>query len=182
MIHDTDFVISFLLVICQVNGGFFIDGLILFQDVMEMDALESEETSGSIHVWISSVKGDFKSSVKVLCYPLRLSLLLQLWITRRKLVLIIYLCCDFLVQVMIQPVEVTYDSEFILNVTAFCNVLKTIKFQPERVSMVAFMKFIPIMVHSATSRALPTLGIQFFFCTTRKDPQNWVIWSLMLWN
>lgn len=78
MIHDTDFVISFLLVIRQVNGGFFIDGLILFQDVMEMDALESEETSGSIHVWISSVKGDVKSSVKVLRYPLRLSLLLQL--------------------------------------------------------------------------------------------------------
>lgn len=49
--------------------------------------------------------------------------------------LIINLCCDFLVQVMIQPVEVTYDSEFLLNVMVFCNVLETIKFHPERVSM-----------------------------------------------
>lgn len=95
------------LITCLVNSGRMInpctkqDILVIRKDVMEMDALESEETSGSIHVWISSVKGDVKSSVKV----------------------------------MIQPVEVTYDSEFILNVTAFCNVLKTIKFQSERVML-----------------------------------------------
>ncbi|KAE9461490.1 hypothetical protein C3L33_06604, partial [Rhododendron williamsianum] len=85
--------------ILQVNGGIFIDGFILFQDVSEMDALETEETSGTIHVGISSVKGD----------------------------------AELLVKVMIQPVEVTYDSEFLLNVMVFCNVLETIKFQPERV-------------------------------------------------
>lgn len=38
-----------------------------------MDALETEETSGTIHVGISSVKGDAGLLVKVLPYPLLLS-------------------------------------------------------------------------------------------------------------
>ncbi|XP_058197048.1 uncharacterized protein LOC131313017 isoform X3 [Rhododendron vialii] len=90
---------------CLVNSGRMInpctkqDILRIRKDVIEMDALETEETSGTIHVGISSVKGD----------------------------------AELLVKVMIQPVEVTYDSEFLLNVTVFCNVLETIKFQPERV-------------------------------------------------
>ncbi|KAL7225811.1 hypothetical protein ACSBR1_021051 [Camellia fascicularis] len=40
-----------------------------------------------------------------------------------------------LVKVMLQPLEITYDSEFLLNVMEFYNVLETFKFQHERVML-----------------------------------------------
>ncbi|THG06620.1 hypothetical protein TEA_005243 [Camellia sinensis var. sinensis] len=47
-----------------------------------------------------------------------------------------------LVKVMLQPLEITYDSEFLLNVMEFYNVLETFKFQHERVLEMGALFFV----------------------------------------
>ncbi|KAL6965673.1 hypothetical protein U1Q18_036727, partial [Sarracenia purpurea var. burkii] len=75
------------------------DILLMGMAVVEEGALETEKTSASVQVDISSENKDVKLFVKI----------------------------------MLQPLEVTYDSEFILNVMEFYNMFETFKFQHERV-------------------------------------------------
>lgn len=74
--------------------------------------------------------------IRYLIYPEVLNLFVGVSFIHFSLVTDVLIdSCDFYIQGMLQPVEVTFDAEFFMKLFEFFDVLKFLSFQHERVSI-----------------------------------------------
>ncbi len=129
--------------------------LVYLQPIVEEGVLDNEQPSCSVQVDVSPNR-EVELSVKVI-FPSFARIYLVLWEYECSLFvssfILVHLFNDwfsiwqflyynFWIQGMLQPLEVTFDAEFFLSFIEFFDVLKSLSFQHDRVSILEQYLFI----------------------------------------